>query len=144
VVAGHAAAVGRVVELATARRARAQLLPVSAPFHCPLMAPAAAGLTHHLATVTFRDPCVPVVTSVEARIVRGADELPALLARQVTAPVRWEETVRVLADRGATLAFETGPGRVLSGLIKRTAPSITAVPAGDVDTIGRAREALAA
>jgi len=144
VVAGHAAAVGRVVELATARRARAQLLAVSAPFHCPLMAPAAAGLTRHLATVTFRALRVPVVTSVEARTVRGADELPALLARQVTAPVRWEETVRALAALGATVAFETGPGRVLSGLIKRIAPSIAAVPAGDVDAIDRAREALAA
>lgn len=144
VVAGHAAAVGRVVALAAARRARAQLLPVSAPFHCPLMEPAAAGLRRHLAAVAFRDPRVPVVTSVEARPVRGAADIPALLVRQVTAAVRWEETVGLLAGLGATVAIETGPGRVLSGLVRRIAPALATIPAGDVEGIARAREALAA
>jgi [acyl-carrier-protein] S-malonyltransferase len=144
VVAGHAPAVERLVALVIARRARAQLLPVSAPFHCPLMAPAAAGLKRYLAALTFREPRLPVVTSVEARLVRGAAELPDLLVRQVTAPVRWEETVGVLAALGATLALETGPGRALSGLVKRIVPSLAAVPAGDVEAIERARGLLAA
>jgi [acyl-carrier-protein] S-malonyltransferase len=144
VVAGHARAVDRLLPLAAARGARAQLLAVSAPFHCPLMEPAAAGLARHLAGVTFHAPRLPVVTSVEARPVRSAAELPGLLVKQVTAPVRWEETVRALAALGATLALETGPGRVLSGLSRRIAPALVSVPAGDVDGIARAREALAA
>jgi [acyl-carrier-protein] S-malonyltransferase len=144
VVAGHARAVERLLPLAAARRARAQLLAVSAPFHCPLMAPAADGLARHLASVAFREPAIPVVTSVEARLVRGAAEVPRLLVAQVTAPVRWEETVRVLAGLGATVALESGPGRVLSGLVRRIAPSLAGVPAGDVEGIVRAREALAA
>ena len=144
VVAGHARAVERLLPLAAARRARTQLLPVSAPFHCPLMEPAAAGLARHLAGVTFHPLRVPVVTSVEARPVRDAAELTGLLVRQVTAPVRWEETVRALAALGATLALETGPGRILSGLARRITPGLLSVPAGDVEGIARAREALAA
>jgi [acyl-carrier-protein] S-malonyltransferase len=136
--------VDRLLPLAAARGARAQLLAVSAPFHCPLMGPAAAGLGRHLAGVTFHAPRLPVVSSVEARPVRGAAELPGLLVKQVTAPVRWEETVRALAALGATLALETGPGRVLSGLSRRIAPALVSVPAGDVDGIARAREVLAA
>jgi [acyl-carrier-protein] S-malonyltransferase len=144
VVAGHAAAVDRLVALAASRKARAQLLAVSAPFHCPLMRPAAAGLARHLASVEFREPAIPVVTTVDARPVRGAGELSDLLVRQVAAPVRWEETVGTLAGLGATLVLETGPGRVLTGLVKRIVPSVVAIPAGDVEGIARAREALAA
>lgn len=144
VVAGHASAVARLVALAATRKARAQLLPVSAPFHCPLMAPAADGLARHLAGVAFREPRIPVFTSVEARPVRGAGEIRDLLVRQVTAPVRWEETVRALAGTGATVALEVGPGRVLSGLVKRIAPALATVPAGDVAGIESARGALAA
>ena len=144
VVAGHARAVGRLVTLVAAHRARAQLLPVSAPFHCPLMAPAAAGLARHLAGVRFHDPRLPVVTSVDARSIRDAREIPELLVRQVTAPVRWEETMQALARLGATLALETGPGRVLTGLAKRTAPAVPAIPVGDAEGIRRATEALGA
>jgi [acyl-carrier-protein] S-malonyltransferase len=144
VVAGHAGAVDRLVALVAARGARAQRLSVSGPFHSPLMAPAADGVARFLGSVHLRAPRVPVVTSVDARPIRTADEIPDLLVRQLTAPVRWEETVRCLAGLGATLALETGPGRVLSGLARRIAPSLTAVPAGDVAGIARAREALAA
>jgi len=143
VVAGHARAVERLAELATARRARVQRLPVSAPFHCALMAPAAAGLERFLAGVSFVTPAVPVVTSVAARPVASAAELPSLLVRQVTAPVRWEETVRALARFGARLALEVGPGRVLTGLTKRIEPALAGVPVGDLDGIARARELLA-
>src|SRR5437773_1445602 len=111
VVAGHARAVDRLLPLAAARGARTQLLAVSAPFHCPLMEPAAAGLARHLAGVTFHAPRLPVVSSVEARPVRGAAELPGLLVKQVTAPVRWEETVRALAavgGRACAARFDVG------------------------------------
>jgi [acyl-carrier-protein] S-malonyltransferase len=144
VVAGHAGAVDRLVALvASGGRGRAQRLAVSAPFHCSLMAPAAAGLARHLATVQFQAPRVPVVTSVAARAIGGAGEIPALLVEQVTAPVRWEETARALGAGGAMLALEVGPGRVLSGLLRRILPEVTTLPAGDVAGIAKAREALA-
>jgi len=143
VVAGHAGAVERLVALAAARRFRAQRLAVSAPFHCALMAPAAAGLARHLEGVAFSAPRVPVWTSVEARPVSGADELTDLLVRQVTSPVRWEETVLGMAGIGATVALETGPGRVLTGLLKRTVATLPCVPAGDLAGIEKAREMMA-
>jgi [acyl-carrier-protein] S-malonyltransferase len=142
VVAGHAAAVGRLVALAQARHARAQLLPVSAPFHCSLMAPAAAGLAPFLAALRFTAPACAVWTSVEARPVREAAELPALLLRQLTVPVRWEDTMRGVAGLGATLALEVGPGRVLTGLLKRVVPALEGMTAGDAAGIARARERL--
>jgi [acyl-carrier-protein] S-malonyltransferase len=143
VVAGHAGAVERLVALAAARRFRAQRLAVSAPFHCALMAPAAAGLARHLEGVAFSAPRVPVWTSVEARPVSGAAELPDLLVRQVTSPVRWEETVLGMVGIGATVALETGPGRVLTGLLKRTVATLPCVPAGDLAGIEKAREMMA-
>ena len=145
VVAGRAAAVDRLVQLVASKGGgRAQRLAVSAPFHCALMAPAAHGLARHLETVRFQAPQVLVVTSVDARPITGAGELRELLVRQVTAPVRWEETARTLAaGGGATLALEVGPGRVLSGLFRRIVPALATVPAGDVAGIAKAREALA-
>jgi [acyl-carrier-protein] S-malonyltransferase len=144
VVAGHAAAVGRLVALAAARKARALLLPVSAPFHCALMAPAAAGLERHLAAVRVAEPAVPVFTSVEARRIHGAAEVTTLLVRQLVAPVRWEETVRALLPLAPALALETGPGTALTGLLRRIVPELAAVPAGDCAGIARATERLAA
>jgi len=143
VVAGHTRAVERLADRATAKRARVQRLPVSAPFHCALMAPAAAGLERFLSPVSFRTPAVPVVTIVEARVVTSAAELPSLLVRQLTTPVRWEETVRALVRFGARLALEVGPGRVLCGLTRRIEPTLVGVPVGDLDGIARARELLA-
>lgn len=143
VVSGHAAAVERVAALAEARKARVVRLPVSAPFHCPLMAPAAVGLERHLAHVVVREPELPVVTSVEARLVRGANEVKSLLVRQMTAPVRWEETARVLAAQGAGLALEVGPGRTLCGLLRRIVPELTTISTGDPDGLRKAREVLA-
>jgi [acyl-carrier-protein] S-malonyltransferase len=143
VVSGYAAAVARLVALVKSRAARAQTLAVSAPFHCALMEPAAVGLARHLEAVAFREPAVPVWTSVEARPVTGAAELPALLVHQVTLPVRWEETMRSLATLDPSLVLEVGPGRVLAGLLRRIAPSLRVLPAGDADAIAKAREALA-
>jgi len=144
VVAGHARAVTRLIDLVSKGTVRVHRLEVSAPFHCPLMAPAAEGLARHLAAVPFRDPAWPVFTSVEARPVRNAADAHELLVRQVTSPVRWEETMQAVAATGARLAFEVGPGRVLTGLAKRIVPDLKGLPAGDVEGIRRAREALAA
>jgi [acyl-carrier-protein] S-malonyltransferase len=143
VVAGHAGAVDRVVAAAAATRVRAQKLAVSAPFHCALMQPAADGLAPVLAELRFTDPRVPVVTSVAARVVTGARELPDLLERQVTAPVRWEDTARALAGFGADVAIECGPGRTLAGLMKRIVPELPCVPGGDVEGVEAVRKALA-
>lgn len=125
VIAGHAAAVDRAIERAQEFGAkRAIRLEVSAPFHCPLMEPAAERLSEALAQVTFEDPAVPVVTNVEATANRKRERVRELLVRQVTAPVRWEESVRCLAQLGVTRAIEIGPGRVLSGLIRRVERTI--------------------
>lgn len=142
VVAGHAAAVERLIALAGARRARATRLAVSAPFHCALMAPAADGLATWLAGVAIAAPVLPVVTSVEARPVRDPDDVRALLVRQLTAPVRWEDTARALGGLGATVAVEVGPGKVLAGLMRRILPELPTHPAGDPAGVARVREAL--
>ena len=143
VVAGHAGAVDRVVAEAMLERVRAQKLAVSAPFHCPLMQPAAEGLRPLLEGLRYAEPAVPVVTSVEARVVVNASEVAGLLERQVTAPVRWEETARVLASFGAGVALEVGPGRALAGLMKRIVPELPCVGGGDLEGIVKVGEALA-
>jgi [acyl-carrier-protein] S-malonyltransferase len=143
VVAGHAGAVERVVAAAAARRIRAQKLAVSAPFHCALMQPAADALRPVLAALRYAEPAIPVVTSVDARPVASAAEVPDLLARQVTAPVRWEATVGALVALGAELSLELGPGRTLTGLGKRIAPHVPGIAVGDLEGFSKAREALA-
>jgi [acyl-carrier-protein] S-malonyltransferase len=143
VVAGHAGAVDRVVAAAAKQRVRAQKLAVSAPFHCALMQPAADALRPVLATLRYAEPAFPVVTSVDARPVTSAAEVPDLLARQVTSPVRWEETAGALAAFDADLALEVGPGRTLTGLLKRILPKLAGLAIGDVEGLAKAREALA-
>jgi [acyl-carrier-protein] S-malonyltransferase len=130
VIAGHAEAVDRAVAAAKPRGAKlAKRLAVSAPFHCALMQPAAEKLAAALAEVEIRPLAVPVVTNVEAEPNREAGRVRELLTRQVTAPVRWEESVRRLQALGVGEAVELGAGRVLAGLVKRIAPGI-AVHAG--------------
>lgn len=120
VIAGHAAAVDRAVEGCRARGARRALkLPVSAPFHCELMLPAQQRLARDLETVAFQDPVIPLVNNVDARAVRLATECRDGLVRQVSAPVRWQESVEWLAQQGVTTFVEIGPGTVLSGLVKK-------------------------
>jgi [acyl-carrier-protein] S-malonyltransferase len=143
VVAGHAGAVARVVRLAADRGARALALDVSAPFHCSLMAPAANVVARFLDGITLQDPRVPVVTSVEARPVRDRADAAALLVAQVTAPVRWEDTMRALRAFEPTAALELGPGRVLTALAKRVWPELRCQAVGDVDAVARVREAQA-
>ncbi|MGH7276111.1 MAG: ACP S-malonyltransferase [Candidatus Rokuibacteriota bacterium] len=120
VVAGHRAAVERAVALAAARGGRKSvLLPVSAPFHCALMAPAAERLRRELERVAVADPAVPVVRNVDAGVTRTAAEVKPFLLKQVASPVRWADCVGRLAGEGATTFIEVGPGRVLTALLKR-------------------------
>ena len=123
VIAGERPGVERAMALAKAKGAKlVKQLPVSAPFHCRLMAPAAERLTLELERVAVAEPGIPVVSNVEATPYREAARVKELLVRQVTAPVRWEESVQALAAAGITQAVELGPGKVLSGLVKRITP----------------------
>jgi [acyl-carrier-protein] S-malonyltransferase len=141
VIAGDAAAVARAVELAKAAGAkRAVSLPVSAPFHCALMRPAAEKLAAELARVRFAAPRVPVVTNVEAEPNQDPARIPALLERQMTAPVRFVECVRKLAALGVTRVLEVGSGSVLSGLVARIDRSLARANAG---SLAQVREAAA-
>jgi [acyl-carrier-protein] S-malonyltransferase len=125
VIAGHKQPVERAMQLAKDKGAKlVKALPVSAPFHCALMQPAAERLAVELAGVEIGALARPVVANVDAAENRDAARVKDLLVRQVTACVRWEETVRHLAERGVDTLVEIGPGRVLTGLAKRIAPSM--------------------
>jgi [acyl-carrier-protein] S-malonyltransferase len=132
VISGHAAAVDRAIEHAKAAGAqRATKLAVSAPFHCSLMAPAAEGLAAALASVAIAPPAAPVIANVTAAPVTAPEQIRALLVRQVTASVRWEESVQLLASAGVTRAYELGAGAVLRGLVKRITKSIETTSVGE-------------
>jgi [acyl-carrier-protein] S-malonyltransferase len=125
VIAGHAGAVSRAIEIAKGRGFRkAMLLPVSAPFHCALMQPAADRLAAVLATISVHPLTVPVVTNVEASANSDHQRIRELLVNQVCSPVLWEQSVVALADFGVTRCIEIGPGKVLSGLVKRITKDI--------------------
>lgn len=125
VIAGSKNAVARAVSLAKERGAKRALdLPVSAPFHCALMRPAAEGLYKVLSEVSVQPFTVGVVTNVEADANFDANRVKALLAEQAVNPVRWEESVQKLSQLGCQRALEIGPGKVLKGLIKRIVPSM--------------------
>jgi [acyl-carrier-protein] S-malonyltransferase len=120
VIAGHKPAVERAVELAKARGAKkAVMLAVSAPFHCQMMEPAAELLAPVLDGVEFSDLSVPLVTNVDARVIRSGGEARSALLRQVASPVRWSESVERLLAEGVTQFIELGPGKVLTGLVKQ-------------------------
>ncbi len=145
VIAGHADAVERAGELAKARGAkRAVALPVSAPFHCSLMEPAADKLAAELARIRFADPAVPVVTNVEAEPNTEGGRVPELLRRQVTAAVRFTESVQKLAALGVERVLEVGPGHVLSGLVARIDRKIQRSSASGMDEIEQVAVAAAA
>lgn len=138
VIAGHVAAVERAIAIAKKMGAkRAVMLQVSAPFHCALMAPAAERLEAALAEIRVAELRVPIVTNVEAAANTSAARVKELLVRQVTSPVRWEESVQVLEKDGVDRAFELGSGSVLAGLCKRISPAIK------ITTIGEPHEVLA-
>jgi len=125
VIAGSSAAVKRAAELAKAKGAKRVVpLPVSAPFHSALMAPAATRLEAHLRAVPIRDLRVPLVTNVDADALVDGTKVVDVLVRQVTSPVRWEEVTIRLAREGTDTFVEVGPGKVLSGLIRRIVPDV--------------------
>jgi [acyl-carrier-protein] S-malonyltransferase len=125
VISGHAEAVKRAVELASAGGAkRAVMLPVSAPFHSSLMKPAALQLEGDLRVITFNTLRVPLVNNADAELITTGDEAREALIRQVTLPVRWEESIRELIDQGVNTFVEVGPGRVLTGLLRQIDRSI--------------------
>jgi [acyl-carrier-protein] S-malonyltransferase len=131
VISGHAAAVERAIEIAKERGARrAVMLPVSAPFHCALMQPAGTVMAEALKVVTLRPPAVPLVCNVLARPIREPAEIARRLVDQVSAAVRWRESVSMMAAAGVNVFYELGAGRVLSGLIKRIAESARVVAIG--------------
>ncbi len=120
VIAGNAAAVARAVELAkTGGARRAMLLNVSAPFHCALMKPAEERLAKDLEQLEMPDPQVPLVNNVDAALVRSGAAARGGLRRQVSAPVRWEESMRLLRREGVEIFVEVGPGKVLCGLLRQ-------------------------
>jgi [acyl-carrier-protein] S-malonyltransferase len=122
VISGHKAAVERAAEIAKARGAkRALLLPVSAPFHCALMQPAADAMAAALAETTITAPAVPVVANVVAEAVSAPETIRKLLVEQVTGSVRWRESVQWMVGAGVTEFWEIGAGKALSGMIKRIA-----------------------
>ncbi len=128
VVSGHRAAVERAIELAKAKGAkRAMLLPVSAPFHCSLMKPAASVMAEALAAVDVKSPAVPVIANVTASSVIDPIEIRRLLVEQVTAMVRWRESVNLMTEAGVNTLIEAGAGKVLTGLAKRINGDLTAI-----------------
>jgi [acyl-carrier-protein] S-malonyltransferase len=131
VISGVKGAVDRAIELAKTRGVkRAMLLPVSAPFHCPLMAPAAAVMREALDRAAVSAPVVPLIANVTATLVRDPEQIRRLLVEQVTGAVRWRESVLAAIDAGVDRFVELGAGKVLSGLVKRIAPDATALHAG--------------
>lgn len=132
VIAGHAAAVARAMELAKAAGAkRAVPLPVSAPFHCSLMTPAQDKMRAELDAVTFHNLAIPLINNWQARPIRAAADVRQGLIEQIPNPVQWVATLRLLAAEGVTSGFEVGPGAVLSGLVKQTTPGIEMAKRGE-------------
>ncbi|MET0905235.1 MAG: ACP S-malonyltransferase, partial [Tardiphaga sp.] len=143
VVSGDKAAVDRAVEIAKAKGAkRAMLLPVSAPFHCSLMQPAADVMADALARVTINRPAAPLVSNVLASAITDPDEIRRRLIEQVTGTVRWRESVSYMAGQGVTRFIEIGAGKVLSGLVKRIADGAVGIAVGGPNDIAAAKEAL--
>jgi [acyl-carrier-protein] S-malonyltransferase len=136
VISGNAAAVKRAVEIASQSGAkRAVILPVSAPFHCALMAPAQKRLEHDLRAVNFTALKIPLITNVDAEAVTTGDEAREALIRQVTAPVRWLDSVHEMIESGVTIFVEVGPGKVLSGLMRQIDRSVRCLNVEDAASL---------
>jgi [acyl-carrier-protein] S-malonyltransferase len=145
VVAGHKPAVERAVALAGERGGKKSvLLPVSAPFHCALMKPAAERLAAELAQVSVADPTIPVVRNVDAGVTRAAHDVVPFLLSQVASPVRWTACVQRLAAEGATVFVECGPGRVLTALTKRIVDGAKALSVDDPASLEKTLAAVKA
>ena len=143
VVSGHKAAVERAVELAKAKGAkRAVMLPVSAPFHCALMAPAAEVMAEALAQVDIKAPAVPLIANVRGEAITDPNLIRNLLVEQVTGSVRWRESVEYMAAHGVTEVWEIGAGKVLSGMVRRIAKEIECRAVGTPEDVAAAKAAL--
>lgn len=143
VIAGHAAAVQRAIDLAKAAGARkAVLLPVSAPFHCALMKPAQQRLAVDLEATSFRDLACPLVNNWQARPVRTADEARQGLFEQVPNPVRWTESMQYLAGQGIGQFVEVGAGGVLTGLLRNLDPALKCVRFGEAEDLEKLHVAI--
>ncbi len=139
VIAGHALAVQRAAEaLKAAGAKRAVMLPVSAPFHCSLMLPAAARLKARLADMVFSVPQIPVLNNVDVAMLTDPQQIKDALVRQAAAPVRWVETMQAMVAQGITHVYECGPGRVLAGLVKRCADGMVGAAMADLAGINAA------
>lgn len=143
VIAGDKAAVERALELASARGAKAIPLPVSAPFHCALMTPAQETLQWDLWNTYFSELEMPLMTNVDAELIEAAEEARDALIRQVTAPVQWERSMRGLLEKGVTHFIEVGPGKVLSGLMRRIDRSAVCYNVEDSASLEKTLEGLA-
>jgi [acyl-carrier-protein] S-malonyltransferase len=135
VIAGHSKAVERAIEKVKQDGKKAVLLPVSAPFHSPLMKPAGERLEKALEGILVRDLKVPVVTNVEAETNTAKERVKRLLVAQVSSPVRWEESIRRMTEDGIDQVLEIGPGKVLSGLMKRINPNVEIKNLEDLQTL---------
>ena len=144
VIAGNTEAVDRAVELLSGVAKRVIKLKVSAPFHCALMKPAQDKLALDLESLKFSEPETPVVTNVDARATTASDELRDALVRQVSAPVRWVESMQLLIDHGAGTFIEVGPGKVLSGLMRQISRDVKMLNVEDAASLETTRAALAA
>ncbi|MBK9019420.1 MAG: ACP S-malonyltransferase [Sulfuritalea sp.] len=143
VIAGHKAAVERAAELVKARGAkRALMLPVSAPFHCALMQPAADALHVHLGSVAFAVPQIAVVNNVDVAQLADPAAIRDALVRQAASPVRWVETMQAMHAAGVTHVFECGPGKVLSGLVKRCVDQLAGAAMNDLASMDAALAAV--
>lgn len=139
VIAGNREAVERAIAVAKTKGAkRALLLPVSAPFHSQLMKPAAERLAAYLVQVRVNMPAVPVLHNADVRAAASPEEIRLALAHQAASPVRWIETILAFAAQGVTHIVECGPGKVLTGLAKRIAPDLEALPLNDAEAIAAA------
>jgi [acyl-carrier-protein] S-malonyltransferase len=142
VLSGAKAAVERAVDIAKTRGAkRAMLLPVSAPFHCALMQPAADAMAQALAAITVRKPRVPLVANVLAQPISDPASIVSCLVKQVTGMVRWRESVLFMTQAGVTTFYEVGAGKVLTGLIKRIAQAANSSAIGTPDDVARFKAA---
>jgi [acyl-carrier-protein] S-malonyltransferase len=132
VIAGNTEAVDRAIELLNGVAKRVIKLKVSAPFHCALMKPAQDRLAQDLERISFNEPAIPVVTNVDARPTTAPHELRDALVRQVSAPVRWVESMQLLIEQGVDTFVEAGPGKVLSGLMRQTSRDVKTLNVEDV------------
>ncbi len=145
VISGHAAAVERATTLASERGAkRAIMLPVSAPFHCSLMKPAQDRLGSDLQALQFQKPVLPIVCNVDAAVIEDGSRARDALVRQVTGAVKWDQSVRLLIEKGIQTFVEVGPGKVLCGLMRQIDRSKTSLNVGDQVSLQKTLEQLTA